>query len=243
MDEVQADGGRGVALRRWLPLFVVVAALVAFFGLGFQRYLTIQALAENREWLLQAVARLGILAPIAFIAVYAALAAVSIPLGAVLTLAGGFLFGTWLGGLYSLVAATLGGSVIFLIASTSLGELLRRRAGPGLHKVEAGFRENAASYLFILRIVPLFPFWFVNLVPAFFGMRLRTFVIVSFFGMAPGSFVYSSLGAGAGAVLEKGDTLYIVFHARVLLPLIALAILSLVPVVYKWYKARRLGAP
>jgi len=228
-------------VRRFLPLLVVVVVLVVFFALDLQRFLTWRALAENRAWLLEVVGRLGVLAPLAFIAVYAALAAVSVPIGAVLTLAGGFLFGPWLGGLCSLIAATVGGSTIFVIASSSIGEVLRRRAGPSLHKVEAGFRENAASYLFILRIVPLFPFWFVNLVPAFFGMRLRTFAIVSFIGMAPGSFVYSSLGEGAGALIERGETpdLHVIFQPRVLLPLIALAILSLVPVVYKRVKARR----
>jgi uncharacterized membrane protein YdjX (TVP38/TMEM64 family) len=232
-------------VRRFLPLFVVIAALVAFFALDLKRYLTWETLADHREWLLQIVSQLGLLAPVAFIALYAALAAVSIPLGTVLTLASGFLFGTWLGGVCSLVAATLGGSAIFLIASTSIGEVMRQRAGPALHKVEAGFQENAASYLFILRIVPLFPFWFVNLVPAFFGMRLRTFATVSFFGMAPGSFVYSSLGAGAGALIEQGKTpdVHIIFQPRVLLPLLALAVLSLVPAVYKWQKRRQRAVP
>ncbi len=243
MDKLEEGRGQASELRRWLPLLAVVAAFAGFFALGFHRYLTFQSLAEHREALLDAVARLGALAPLAYIGVYAALAAASIPLGAILTLTGGFLFGTWLGGLYSLIAATLGGATIFLIARTSLGDFLRRRAGPSLHKVEAGFQENAASYLFILRIVPLFPFWFVNLVPAFFCMRLRTFVVVSFFGMAPGSFVYSSLGAGVGALIEQGKTpdLHIIFQPRVLLPLLALAMLALVPVIYK--RLRRERAP
>jgi uncharacterized membrane protein YdjX (TVP38/TMEM64 family) len=227
--------------RRWLPLLAVAAAVIAFFALGLQRYLTFQSLAQHREGLLQAVDRLGIFAPLVFIAIYAALAAVSIPFGAIGTLTGGFLFGTWLGGLYSLLAATLGASILFLIASTSLGELMRRRAGPSLRKVEAGFRENAASYLFILRIVPLFPFWFVNLVPALFGMRLRTYIVVSFFGMAPACFVYAGLGAGLGAIIEAGKPpdLGIIFQPRVLAPLIALAALAFVPVIYKWHTRRQ----
>jgi uncharacterized membrane protein YdjX (TVP38/TMEM64 family) len=238
VNEHQAPRG---AFRRWLPLVLVVAALVAFFALGLQRYLRFEALAEHREWLLAEVARLGMLAPLVFIALYAAMVAVSIPVGAIVTLAGGFLFGTWLGGLYSLIAATLGASIIFLIARTSFGELLRRRAGPSLRKVEAGFQQNAASYLLILRLVPLFPFWFVNLVPAFFGMGLRTFAVVSFFGMAPGSFVYSSLGAGVGAIIAAGQApdLAIILRWPVLGPLVALAVLAFVPIVYKWLKARQ----
>jgi uncharacterized membrane protein YdjX (TVP38/TMEM64 family) len=235
--EVNETQGRG-SLRRWLPLLLVVAALGAFFALGLHRYLRFEALAEHREWLLAEVARLGMLAPLVYILVYAALVAMSIPVGAIATLAGGFLFGPWLGGICSLVAATLGASAIFLIARTSLGELLRRRAGPSLRKVEAGFQENAASYLLILRLVPLFPFWFVNLVPAFFGMRLRTFAVMSFIGMAPGSFAYSWAGAGLGAAIEA-PSLAALLQWSVLGPLVALFVLALVPILYKWLKARQ----
>ncbi len=236
-EEQQAAGG----LRRFLPVILLLAAIGAFFALGLGRYLTFEALAEHRDWLLGAVARAGMLAPFAFIAVYTAVAALSVPGGVFLTVAGGFLFGPWLGGLYSLVGATLGASIIFEIARSSFGEVLRRRAGPFLRRVEAGFRENGASYLLFLRLVPLFPFWLVNLVPAFFGVRLRTFVLCSFFGMAPGGFVYASVGAGAGALIEQGQApdLRIIFQPRVLLPLIALAALSLLPALYKWHQARR----
>lgn len=241
MDEAQQGRTRRLWLRRLLPLLVLVAAISGFFAFGFERYLSFAALAEHREWLLDAIARAGVLAPLAFIAVYAAVAALSVPGGLFLTVAGGFLFGTWLGGICSLMGATLGASILFLIARSSLGDPLRQRAGPFLRRVEAGFRENGASYLLVLRLVPLFPFWLVNLVPAFFGVRLRTFVLCSFFGMAPASFIYSSVGAGAGALIERGQTpdLYVIFEPRLLLPLIALALLSLLPLLYKWHQARR----
>ncbi len=243
MDKIEAERGLAGLLRHWLPPLVLVAAIAAFFASGLGRYLTWDAFRDNRQWLLDEIARAGAVAPLLFIAVYAAVAALSVPGGALLTLAGGFLFGTWLGGFYSLIGATIGGSIIFLIARTSFGDPLRRRAGPALRKLEAGFREDGASYLLFLRLVPLFPFWLVNLVPAFFGVSLRVFVLCSFFGMAPGSFVYSSVGAGAGALIEQGRTpdLHIIFQPRVLLPLIALAILALVPVAYK--KLRRAPSP
>ncbi len=241
MDEAQQGRRRGAWLRRLLPLLVLAVAISGFFAFGLERYLSFAALAEHREWLLDAIARAGVLAPLAFIAVYAAVAALSVPGGLFLTVAGGFLFGTWLGGICSLMGATLGASILFLIARSSLGDPLRQRAGPFLRRVEAGFRENGASYLLVLRLVPLFPFWLVNLVPAFFGVRLRTFVLCSFFGMAPASFIYSSVGAGAGALIERGQTpdLYVIFEPRLLLPLIALALLSLLPLLYKWHQARR----
>ena len=132
-------------LARWLGPALVVAALGAFFALGLGRYLTFQSLAEHREWLLHWVQRLGLLAPLAFILIYAALIAVSIPVGAIVTLTGGFLFGTWLGGLYSLIAATLGSTAIFLIASTSFGALLRQRALPSLRKVRLPRRSSSSG--------------------------------------------------------------------------------------------------
>jgi uncharacterized membrane protein YdjX (TVP38/TMEM64 family) len=244
MDETRQGRGQGGWLRRLLPLLVLVAAIATFFASGLQRYLSFSALAENRDWLLGAVARAGALAPLAFIAVYTAVAALSVPGGLFLTICGGFLFGTWVGGCYTLIGATLGASILFTVARTSLGEVLRQRAGPFLRRVEAGFRENGASYLLVLRLVPLFPFWLVNLLPAFFGVSLRTFVLCTLVGIAPATFVYSSVGAGAGALIEQGETpdLHIIFDPRVLLPLLALASLSLVPVVYKWLQARRRGA-
>ena len=246
--EAQGRGARG-GLRRWLPLLLLLAAVIAFFALGFGRYLDkrlfFQALAEHREWLLGEVARFGPVAALAFIAAYAAIVALSVPGGALLTVTAGFLFGTWLGGLYSLIGATGGATIVFLIARTSFGEPLRRRAGPSLRKLEAGFRENAASYLLVLRLVPAFPFWLVNLVPAFFGVPLRTYVLFSFIGMAPATFVYASLGGGLGAVIAAGDTpdLGIIYQPRVWGPLIALAMLASLPVVYRWRKARRRVTP
>ncbi len=236
-------GSRTGQWRRWLPVLVLAAAIAAFFGLGLGRYLTWDAFREHRQWLLDWIARAGPLGPLVFILVYTAVAALSVPGGALLTLASGFLFGTWLGGAYSLIGATIGGSLVFLIARTSIGGLLRERAGPALRNLEAGLKEDGASYLLFLRLVPLFPFWLVNLVPAFFGISLRTFVLCSFFGMAPATFVYSSVGSGAGALVEAGQTpdLHIIFQPRVLLPLVALSVLALVPVVYK--KLRRERSP
>jgi uncharacterized membrane protein YdjX (TVP38/TMEM64 family) len=107
--------------------------------------------------------------------------------------------------------------------------------------MEAGFRENAMSYLLVLRLVPLFPFWLVNLVPAFLGVPLRTYVIGTFFGIMPGTFVYASVGSGLGAILEAGESpdLGIIFKAEILIPLLGLALLALIPVIYKRIKTKR----
>ena len=121
------------------------------------------------------------------------------------------------------------------MAKTVLGDVLRARAGPFLKKLAAGFRENELSYMFVLRLVPLFPFWLVNLAPAFLGVRLSTFIIGTFLGIIPGAFVFAGVGTGLGAILESGGTPdgAALLQPRVLFPILGLAALALIPVAYK----------
>jgi len=241
MEQIETESAHGTGPRRWLALAALVVAGVVAYALGLHRYLTFHSLAEHREWLIAEVGSLGIAGPLAFVAIYALVAGLSIPGAAVMTLTGGFLFGTVLGTLYNLLGATLGATMVFLIARSAFGGILERKAGPILKKVEADFRRDAVSYLLVLRLVPLFPFWLVNLVPAFFGMRLSTYVLCSFFGMLPGALVYTSVGAGLGMILDRGETpdLGIVYDPRILLPLLGLALLALAPVIYKRWKRRQ----
>src|SRR5258708_26613040 len=129
MDKM-AERGQLSEWRRWLPLVVLAAAIAAFFALGLGRYLTWDAFREHRQWLLDAIANAGALAPLGFILVYTAVAALSVPGGALLTLTSGFLFGTWMGGLYSLIGATIGGSPLFFLAPPPLRGRLPRAARP-----------------------------------------------------------------------------------------------------------------
>jgi uncharacterized membrane protein YdjX (TVP38/TMEM64 family) len=225
---------------RFLPLAALAAGLVIFFALGLHRYLSFGALAENRDLLIRLVEDHPVTAPLAYISVYALAVAFSIPGAVVLTIAGGFLFGTWAGGLFVVVGATIGAVGVFLAARTAFGEGLRRRAGPWIARLEAGFRENALSYLLVLRLVPLFPFWLVNLVPAFLGVPLTTYALGTFIGIIPGSFVYASVGNGLGAVFDAGGSpdLTIIFKPEILLPIVGLSLLALIPVVYKKFRRK-----
>lgn len=225
-------------LKRLVPLVVVAAAMAAVFIFDLDRFLSFEALKEHRAFLLQWTAENQLLAAVVFVAGYCVMVALSVPGAVWATLAGGFVFGTVTGGLYCVIGATLGATAIFLIARYALADMLRARAGNAIRKMEAGFNENALSYMFVLRLVPLFPFWLVNLVPAFLGVPLRTYVIGTFFGIMPGSIVYSSVGNGLGAVFEQGGTpdLGIIFEPEVLLPILGLAALSLIPVFYKRFK-------
>jgi uncharacterized membrane protein YdjX (TVP38/TMEM64 family) len=234
-------------LGRLAPLAVIAAALIAFFAFGLDDYVSFAALKEHREALSSFVSANGIWAGVLFVLVYAVATAVSLPGGAVLTIAAGFLFGSVYGTIYVIFGATLGATGLFLAARTALGEPLRARAGPSLQRMEQGFRDNALSYLLFLRLIPVFPFWLVNLVPAFLGVPLKTYVVGTAIGIIPGSFVYASVGNGLGAVFDTGETpdLSIIFKPDILIPIVGLAILALVPIAYKRFKRDRAddGAP
>jgi uncharacterized membrane protein YdjX (TVP38/TMEM64 family) len=227
----------GISARRVLPLGLLVAAGIAFVAAGGHHYLTFAVLAENRDWLCSLVQRWGVVAALVYIAVYAGLVALSVPGGAALSMAGGFLFGTWLGTLCAVVGATLGATGIFLATRAGLGGLARR-AGPLVGKLEAGFRADAFNYLLVLRLVFIFPFWLVNLVPALVGVRLSTFMLATFLGIIPGTFVYASFGNGLGSIVGEPG-LGVLLRPNVIGPIIGLVILALIPVGYKRWRTKR----
>jgi uncharacterized membrane protein YdjX (TVP38/TMEM64 family) len=229
-------------LKRFLPLAVMLLAIVAAFALGLDDYLSLDQLERHRTRLLDLVGRHPLAAPLAYMLIYAAAVALSIPGGAILTMTGGFLFGVVAATCYVVIAATSGATLVFLIAKSALGDSLRRRAGPAMRRMEAGFRENAFHYLLVLRLIPVFPFWLVNLVPAFLGVPLTTYVAATLVGIIPGSLVYASVGNGLGAVFEAGGRpdLGIIFEPEIILPIIGLAALAILPVVYKKIRARQL---
>ena len=227
-------------LRRLLPLVVIAVGIACVFTFDLDRYLSFDALAENRQALADFVARNHLVAALSFICAYAVAVALSVPGAVFLTLGGGFMFGVVLGSLYVVTGATLGATIIFLVARTALGDVLRAKAGPWLSKLEAGFKDGALSYMLFLRLVPVFPFWLVNLVPAFLGVPLGIYVLTTFLGIIPGSVVYASVGNGLGAVFEAGGKpdLSIIFKPEILLPIVGLAVLAMIPVAIKRLRGR-----
>jgi uncharacterized membrane protein YdjX (TVP38/TMEM64 family) len=221
--------------KRFLPLGVLLSGLVLFFALGLDRYLTITALNDHREALLAFTRSNLIAAVLIYAALYVAVVAFSLPGGAVMTITGGFLFGTVLAGSVTVIAATLGATLIFLAARTAFADLLRDRAGPWLKRIEDGFREDGVSYLLVLRLVPLFPFFIVNVAPAFLGVKTRLYMATTFVGIIPGTFVYASVGNGVGTILDAGGKpdLGIIFDPAILVPILGLAVLALIPVAHK----------
>ena len=227
---------------RMLPLALLFAGgAVLWFVFDVGDYITFETLREHRDWLQRRVADNASLAAVTFIFVYMLAIAFSIPVGVVLTVLGGFLFGTVLGTLYAVLGATIGAVAVFLAARSALHDLLRARAGSAVRRMEAGFKENALSYMFVLRLIPLFPFWLVNLAPAFLGVPLRTYFIGTLFGIVPGTLVFAWVGSGLDEIFARGETpdAGIIFAPEILGPILALVALALLPVAYKKWKARR----
>ena len=241
MTRPSAAAARPFAWRRLIPILVFVAGLVLFFALDLERYLSIDALRQHRSVLRAWVETWGVLAALVFMAVYIVTVAFSLPGATILTITGGLLFGPAWGTVVVVISATLGATVLFSIARTTLGDVFRARAGAWLPRLEAGFREHALSYLIVLRLVPLFPFFIINLVPAFLGVPIATFMLGTFLGIIPGAFVYATVGAGLGSVFDAGGTFSLrgVLTPQIVTALVGLAVLALIPVVYKKFMAQR----
>jgi len=237
-DQTQGTASSNKGFKRYLPLAVVAVGVGVFFATGAGQYLSFEALSRNRAVLVQFAEDNALGSVLVFMLAYVVVVGLSLPGGVWLSLAGGFVFGGWAAGTYIVFSATLGATLIFLAARYAFADLFRARAGSALGKMEEGFRQNAFHYLLVLRLVPLFPFWLVNLVPALLDVRLSTYVIATFVGIIPGTFVFANVGAGLGAVFDSGEEpdLGVIFQPAVLVPILALAALSLVPVLYQKFK-------
>lgn len=225
-------------LKRFLPLIVILIGMAAVYFSGLYHYLTFDTLRAYHHTLKAFIAAHPFAVPILYMAVYVILTALSVPGAVFLTLLGGYLFPQPLSTIYVVISATCGASLIFLAARTALGDSLKKKAGPFLKKMEKGFNDNAASYMLFLRFVPLFPFWIVNLAPAFFGVPLRTFVWTTLIGIAPGSFVFTLAGGGLEKIFETNQAISLnsIFNTELKIALTLLGVLALVPIIVKKLK-------
>ncbi len=229
----------GPAWKRFLPIASLASGFVIFLIIGPSDYSDLQSLADKRIELKNWVGSNLVLAAAVYIVAYVSSTAFFLPFGTIITLAGGFLFGTFLGGTLAIIGATIGSSILFIAARTALSAYFQKRIGPHASNLRKRLNENAFYYLLALRLAPVFPFAVVNVAPALVGMRLRTYVTATFIGIIPATYVYASVGAGLDALFSSGDVpdLNAVVKWEFMLPLFLLAVLSLVPVLLK--RARR----
>lgn len=221
-------------LRRLLPVAILLLGLALFLLFGLERYFSFEMLSRHHAELASWVAGNIVAAALIFVLFYGLAVAFSLPIAVVVTPVGGFLFGIWLGALLSVIGATLGSVALFLAARTAFYDLFRARAGATLARLEDGFRRDSFNYLLFLRLVPVFPFWLVNIVPALLGMPLGPYALATVIGIVPGAVVYASVGASFGMLIERGERpdFGVIFEWHILLPLLGLAALSLLPVIY-----------
>jgi uncharacterized membrane protein YdjX (TVP38/TMEM64 family) len=193
---------------RFLPVILLAAATALVFATGWHKLLSFKTIGLNYEVLRAYIESNILYAILLYAVIYIGVIALSLPGGAILTLSGGLLLGWQIGAPVTIVAATIGATIIFLIAKHSIGDAVAGKVGPWVEKLSAGFRKNAFSYLLFLRLVPAFPFFVVNLVPALLGIPLRTYVLATFIGIIPATTAFSFLGSGLGSVVEAQNALY-----------------------------------
>lgn len=239
-DHSQSPRGR---LRRAAPLFVLaLGAAIGAWALGDT--LSFEALRDNRDTLL-ALRDSHYAATIAgFVALYVLIVAFSLPGATMATLTGGFLFGTWVGTVVNVSAATLGAVLIFSAVRMGFGARLAARMenSPGLvGRIKQGIDTNQWSMLFLIRLVPAVPFFVANIVPALVGVPLVRFAVSTFLGIIPAGLVYTSVGAGLGDVFAAGarPDLGVIFQPHILGPLLGLCALALLPVGLSVWRGRK----
>jgi uncharacterized membrane protein YdjX (TVP38/TMEM64 family) len=226
-----------LTLHRFIPLLIVVLLMGIAYFTGLINYLSLESLKQNQHAFKNIVEVYPVLAGCAYVLLDAVATALSIPVGLILSLFAGLLFPQPFSTLIMACGGTLGAGCLFLAARSAVGNLLRQRAGPFLINMERGFHENAASYMLFLRLVPIFPFWLVNLAPAFFRIPFFTFIWTTFIGIIPIAFIITQAGAGLGQIVNSSSdlNLHSIFNTDVKIALLGLGIFSIVPIALRNY--------
>jgi uncharacterized membrane protein YdjX (TVP38/TMEM64 family) len=242
-------------------LAVLAAGTIAVFATGTHRLLSLGRSSPIGTDCRISFATKGIVAVLAYAGVYVTAVAMSVPGSVFLTMLAGFLFGWLVGGAVAAVCATLGAVLLFLIARTSFGDILVRKAGPRLQTLASGFQNDAFSYLLFLRLLPIMPFWLTNLAAALFGVNLRAFAVATAIGILPATFTFAVAGAGLDSVIDAQKAAFAACKAAggadcsfdldlrtILTPTIiiafaALAALALAPILLRRWQRRGAVAP
>lgn len=247
-DDVQSGKkpkAKSAAWKRYLPVAIILGGLGLGYAYGLNDYFSLSFLAEQRETLSAYVQANYLTSLLSFGALYAIATAFSFPAASILTIFGGFLFGWLVGGIVVAIAATLGASALFLAAKTAFGDFLKEKVGGRVKNLADGFEKDAFSYLLVLRIAPIFPFFVMNIAPALFNVPLRTFMAATFLGILPGVFAYAYLGQGVESVLiaaqESGRQASIadLVTTEITLAFAALALVAVLPTIVKKIRRRK----
>tara|TARA_A200000113_G_scaffold198990_1_gene191404 strand:- start:483 stop:1172 length:690 start_codon:yes stop_codon:yes gene_type:complete len=225
-------------IKKITPLLFLFSGLIAAFYFDFDKYVDFQFLQTHQGIVKGFITDMPVQAALLYMSLYAVSTAFSLPFGTIMTISGGWLFGVLIGGILTVIGATIGACTLFLAARYAFREAMVARAGARLQQFEAGFKRHSTSYLLAMRLIPVFPFFLVNFLPALIGVRLRTYALTTLVGIMPGTFVYAGLGNGLSYVLSADEPLNtsVIFSPSVFLPLCGLGFLSLLPVIWNKIK-------
>lgn len=222
--------------KKRITLIIIILAAIAIIRLtGVDRYLTFENLQENKFRLQQIVESSYTLSVIGYILLYITIVAFSIPGATILTLSGGFLFGVLWGALYVNAGATTGASLAFLFCRYVAGEWVQNNYQDKLTTFNRELSENGYRYLLALRLIPVFPFFLINICAGLTKIPLRTFVWTTSVGIFPGSLVY----AFAGNQLADIESIEDIFSAKIAVAFSLLALFVLFPVLLNYIKRLR----
>lgn len=240
-------------MKRWGPLLALAALILLAFSFGWHEQISLSNLIRNRAAMHSYVAENFWFAVLSYTGVYIAATALLFPAASLITIAGGLVFGAVLATTLTVIGATIGATLLFLVVRTSLGSMLSERAGPFLAKLSDGFKENAFSYLLFLRLVPAFPFWLINVAPAFFGVPASTYVIATAIGIVPGTFAYALLGEGLDSIILAQEManpgcadagtceidLSAAITPQIIAAIVGLVVVSILPIAVKKWRAKK----
>jgi uncharacterized membrane protein YdjX (TVP38/TMEM64 family) len=235
---IRAQTPRSSPAVKGLILVLLIAAVIAFFYFDLDRSLSLETLKAHRDALLGYTQAHYGMAVMLFIVAYTLVTGVSVPGATVMTLAGGFLFGSVLGTLYVNLGATTGATLAFLASRYLLRDWVEHQFGQALEAFQRGFAENAFHYLLTLRLIPIFPFFLINLLSGLTQVSIATYIAATAIGIIPGSFVYAYAGRELGTLNSLAE----IATPRVLLAFTLLGLLALVPVIYRKLSSRRKDA-
>lgn len=230
-------------MKRFIPLTLILVLIVIIYLSGVLDYFTFENLKHHRELLKQLVGDHPYLCAATYVAVYIIVTTLALPIDLVITVYGGFLFPQPWAAILVVIGAFIGANILFLVARGPLHDLLLNYAGPYLQKFKDGFHRDAAHYMLFLRLVPLFPFWLVNIVPAFLGIPFFTYAWTTFVGIIPAVCVFTQAGEGVGSILDDGMALTVtsILTMDVKIALIGLGFLALLPLAVKWFSKRSMN--
>ena len=228
--------------KKILPLLVILIVIALLFYFDGYSYFNFDSLKTHYQYLQQLVAQHYIRVLLIYLGLYILIVGTSSPFAVWMTLAGGLLFGLWLGTLFAVIGATLGAAVIFLALRTAFGDYLTRRASGWVAKLEHGLEHHSVRYVMVLHLIPVVPFFVANIIAGLIAMRLRDFMLATCLGILPGTFIYAWVGRDLEGIMTSGQVpnLRLLFEPQFFWPLIALALFSLLPLFYKrWAKKQR----